>query len=139
MPDDDGAGIVEAALAPLLLPRRALKDLEAIARAARGLPTFERVLLERLEDLGNDVRDMATELNAAVERVVEDVKQLDARVAVLQAGVPELNRELVATKGLVSDLKSQVDYAVEHLPDPNSRGPIARARDAISRQLRAVR
>ena len=132
MPDDDGAGIVEAALAPLLLPRRLLRDLEAIGAAARGLPTFERVLLERLEDLGNDVRDMATELNAAVERVVEDVKQLDARVAVLQAGVPELNRELVATKGLVSDLKSQVDYAVEHLPDPNSRGPIARARDAIA-------
>ena len=132
MPDDDGAGILETALAPLLLPWRALGDLEAIATAARGLPPFERVLLERLEDLGNDVRDMATELNAAVERVVEDVEQLDARVAGLQAGVPELNRELVATKALVSDLKSQVGDAVEHLPDPNSRGPIARARDAIT-------
>lgn len=132
MPDDDQAGILEAALAPLLLPRRALRDLEAIGTAARGLPTFERVLLERLEELGNDVRDMATEMNAAVERVVEDVQQLDARVAVLQAGVPELNRELVATKLLVSELKSQVGDAIEHLPDPNSRGPIARARDAIA-------
>ena len=53
-------------------------------------------------------------------------------MAGLQAGVPELNRELVATKALVSDLKSQVGDAVEHLPDPNSRGPIARARDAIT-------
>jgi hypothetical protein len=132
MPDDEGAGILGAALAPLLLPRRALRDLEAIGAAARGLPTFERVLLERLEDFGDDVRDVTDELNAAVERVMEELRQLDARVAVLQASVPELSRELLATKVHVSDLKSQVGYAVEHLPDPNSRGPIARARDAIT-------
>jgi chromosome segregation ATPase len=132
MPDDDQAGILDALLTPLMLPRRAARDLEAIGTAARSLPSFERTLIERLDDLGADVRDMGAELNGAIERVLEAVERLDGRLAALQVDVPELNRDLAATKSHVAQLKDQVSDAAEHLPNPNSRGPIARARDALA-------
>jgi hypothetical protein len=47
-------------LAPLMLPRRAVRDLEAVGTAARGLPGFERALLERLDDLGAEVPGLLT-------------------------------------------------------------------------------
>ena len=68
MADDDQAGLLDALLSPLTLPRRAVRDLEAIGMAARGLPTFERALIEQLDDLGADVRDLRAELNGALER-----------------------------------------------------------------------
>lgn len=132
MADDDQAGILDTLLTPLTLPRRAAKDLEAIGTAARTLPGFERVLLDRLDDFGADVRDLGSELKGAIDRVIGEMEGLDRRVAALQLEVAQLNRDLAATKGHAAQLNDQVSDAVEYLPDPNSRGPIARARDAIA-------
>ncbi len=132
MPDDDQTRILDVLLTPLMLPRRLVRELETIGTAARSVPRFERALLGQLDDLGVEVRDLSAELNAALARVLDDLKRLDRRVAALQVDVPELARDLAVTKGHVAELKDQVSYADEHLPDPNSRGPIARARDAIT-------
>lgn len=132
MADDDQSGIIDALLTPLMLPRRAVRDLEAIGTAARSLPGFERVLLEQLDDLGADVRDLGSELKGAIDRALGEMEGLDRRVAALQLEVAQLNRDLAATKGHTAQLNDQVSDAVEHLPDPNSRGPIARARDALA-------
>ena len=129
--DDDHRGMLDAVLSPLLLPRRLVRDLEAIGEAARSLPDFERTVIARMDDLGVDVRSMGAELNASVERLVAELARLDRRVSDLQDQVPELARDLAATKALAGELRDQVGDAVEHLPDPNHRGPIARARDVI--------
>lgn len=42
-----------------------------------------------------------------------------------------LASELATTKGVVTEIRDQVVAAVEHLPDSDGRGPIARARDAL--------
>ena len=91
---------------PLMVSRRLLGDLEAISEAVRGLPSFERTLITRLDDL--------------------------------HAELKTIRAELIATNAITADLRDQVADAVEHLPghdsDDDSRGPIARARDAISGQ-----
>ena len=117
---DDQAWIVDALLAPLMLPRRVMRDLEAIGEAARGLPAFEDALMAQLEELGADVRGF----RATLER-------LEDRVASIQAEVPELAGDLGAAKNLVADLSKQVGGAIELLPDPDSPGLIARAHEAI--------
>ena len=88
--NDEQGGLLDALLLPLTLPRRAVGDLEALGTAARGLPPFERALIEQLDDLGADLRDLRAELNGALERVLEEVERLDGRVAALQVDVPEL-------------------------------------------------
>jgi hypothetical protein len=132
MGDHEQAGVLDSLLTPLTLPRRAAKDLEAIGTAARGLPAFERQLLAHLDELGADVRETGVELHDAMARVLEEMGRLDQRVAALQTEVPELNRNLAATRSHVAELKDQVSEAVALLPDPDSRGPIARARDALA-------
>jgi hypothetical protein len=130
--DDDHRRMLDAVLSPLLLPRRLVQDLEAIGEAARSLPDFERTVIARMDDLGVDVRSMGAELNASVERLLAELARLDHRVSTVQDQVPDLARDLAATKALAGELRDQVGDAVEHLPDPNSRGPIARARDVIT-------
>ena len=124
--------MLDSLLAPLGLPSRAVRDLEAVGDAARGMPEFERALIERLDDIGAGLLGVRAELRGSIERVSEDIARLDEKVAALQLDVPELRRELAAIEQHVAGLKEQVSFAVEHLPDPNSPGPLARARDAIT-------
>ena len=77
-------------------------------------------------------RPPADPASAGDPRVLLLRHRLDGRLGALQVDVPELNRDLAATKSHVAQLTDQVSDAAEHLPDPNSRGPIARARDALA-------
>ena len=124
--------MLDSLLAPLGLPRRVVSDLDAVGEAARGLPSFERALLERLDDIGAGLLDLEAELRGSIGRVSEEIARLDGKVAALNLDVPELRRELAATEKHVAELKEQVGFAVEKLPDRNSRGPLVRARDAIT-------
>ena len=124
--------MLDSLLAPLGLPRRVVRDLDAVGEAARGMPDFERALLERLDDIGAGLIDLEAELRVSIARVSEEIARLDEKVAALNLDVPALRRELAATEEHVAELKEQVGFAVEQLPDPNSRGPLARARDAIT-------
>ena len=124
--------MLDSLLAPLGLPSRVVRDLDAVGDAARGMPEFERALVERLDDIGAALIDVRAELRGSIARVSEEIARLDEKVAAMQLDVPELKREVAATKHHVADLKEQVGLAVDRLPDPNSRGPLARARDAIA-------
>lgn len=92
------------------LPYRLLRGLDAGTEVIRTLPGFERALITRLDGLRIDVHD-------------------------LRADVSEVRSDLAATRTTVSELNRDVGDAVEHLPghDDDERGPIARARDAITR------
>ncbi len=132
MDDPKRPGIIDALLDPLAIPRRTLQDLESIGDAARGLGDFERAVLTRLDGLSEDVRKMGDELNESVEGLKERFDRIDRRVADLQAGLPEVSRDLGETSKNAAQIRHDVDDVVEHLPDPDSRGPIAKARDAIT-------
>lgn len=125
-------GLLDALRDPLGLPRRTLEDLEAIGDAARGLADFQRAVLARMDGLSEEVRTMGDELNESVDALKERFDRIDRRVADLQAGLPEVSRDLGKTSDNAAKLRRDVEDVVEHLPDPDSRGPIAKVRDAIT-------
>ena len=118
MSDYDEPGILDALLAPLTLPGRAARDLGDLGAAARELPA-------QFEALRNEVRGVGRDLEASVERLGEGLETLDGQVAAVRL-------DLAATRTAVQELRGQVGEAIELLPDAESRGPIARARDAIT-------
>lgn len=130
MSSDDRAGVVEALLYPLMLPRRAVRDLHAVGAAARSLPDFEEELISSLDGLASDLGGLRTELTKSLERL-GTLERLTRRMAPLKVVVPEPAGELGATKRVVSEITDLVAGVVEPLPDPESRGPIARAPDAL--------
>jgi len=132
MDDSNQPGLIDALRNPLALSRRTLQDLEALGDAARGLADFQRAVLDRLDGLSADVRKMGDELNGSVEDLKKDFERIDRRVTDLQAGLPEVTRDLGETKKLAAQIRTDIRDVVEHLPDPDSRGSIAKARDAIT-------
>lgn len=121
MADDDRDGLLDSLLGPLMLPRRAVQDLEALGEAARSLPGFERELMACLYDLVGELSGLRTEVGESLGRLQGTLEGLNARVNALEV--------------VVTEVRDQVADVVEHLPDPDpdpdGRGPIARARDAI--------
>ena len=51
--------MLDSLLAPLGLPSRVVRDLDAVGDAARGMPEFERALIERLDDIGAGTDSMS--------------------------------------------------------------------------------
>lgn len=132
MADDDRDGLLDSLLNPLMLPRRAVRDLEALGETARSLPGFERELMACLYDLVSELGGLRSEVGESLERLQGTLEGVDARVNALEVAVADLSGELGATKAVVTEVRDQVVDVVEHLPDLDSRGPIARARDAIA-------
>jgi ATP/maltotriose-dependent transcriptional regulator MalT len=118
MSDYDQPGILDTLLGPLTLPGRAARDLGDLGAAARELPA-------QLTALRNEVRGVGRDLEASVERLGERLETLEGQVAAVRL-------DLAATRTAVQELRGQVSEAIELLPDAESRGPIARARDAIT-------
>jgi hypothetical protein len=131
MGNDERSGLVDTLFAPLTVPQRAVKDLEALGAAARSIPSFERELLAELGQLGADVQEIEDGL-AVLRELARDVQEMKAQVTAIEAGGHVLLREVTAMRDLVSELRAEVGDAVEHLPDPDAPGPIARARDALT-------
>jgi hypothetical protein len=123
MSDDDRAGMMDALLSPLMLSPRAVQDLQALGTAARSVPGFERTLIDRLDELADGAFGLRTELNGSLDRPHGTLEPLDARVATLRTDVPELAGELADTNERVTEIRDEVADVVEHLPDPESRGP----------------
>jgi hypothetical protein len=123
MSDDDRAGMMDALLSPLMLSPRAVQDLQALGTAGRSVPGFEPTLIDRLDELADGAFGLRTELNGSLDRPHGTLGPLDARVATLRTDVPELAGELADTKERVTEIRDEVADVVEHLPDPESRGP----------------
>jgi hypothetical protein len=141
--------VIDSLLAPVRLPQRALESLDALGEAARRLVHLEDAVLGHLESLDQAGRDIAADLAATVAdvrslhshvtlleggvtRIADVVADLDARVASVDSAIPRLEREVTATRQTLASLKTDVEDVSEHLPDPDSPGPIARAREAIT-------
>ncbi len=134
--------MLDALLAPLRLPTRALEDLEALIEAVRRLPNLGEVVAGRLRSLDDRAGEIAEDVGATraqLERISGQVDMLaqamgaiDARVVTLEAGVPRLEDEVARTRRLVEGLKGHLQEVSEHLPDRQRSGPIARAREAIT-------
>ena len=60
--------MLDSLLAPLGLPRRVVRDLDAVGEAARGMPDWDRTLLERLDDIGAGLIDLEAELRLGRSR-----------------------------------------------------------------------
>lgn len=77
---------------------------------------------------------------AELEAISEAVRSLPGfeheivgQILDLKGDVQALRVELASTRALAAELRALVGDAVEHLPgDDESRGPMARARDAIT-------
>jgi hypothetical protein len=123
MSDDDRAGMMDALLSPLMLSPRAVQDLQALGTAARSVPGFERTLIDRLDELADGAFGLRTELNGSLDRPHGTLEPLDARVATLRTDAPELAGELAATNKRVTEIRDEVADVVEHVPDPEPRGP----------------
>jgi hypothetical protein len=123
MSDDDRAGLMDALLSPLMLSPRAVQNPQALGTAARSVPGFERTLIDRLDELADGAFGLRTELNGSLDRPHGTLEHLDARVATLRSDAPELAGELAATNERGTEIRDEVADGVEHVPDPESRGP----------------
>lgn len=136
--------------------RRGLDDLAALARVARRAPELERTVLARLDAM--ERRLAATQ--ADIARLPPAAEPLDARLAAVEAGIapvaPEIRGVRVAAESQLGAVRSVegllegVEHRLERLavaldrlnggldelrarvPGDAGRGPLARARDAVT-------
>jgi hypothetical protein len=118
MADSRATSVLGAIFAPLTLTARAARDLDAVGSAARGLAAFEDVVVAQLGGVRTDL----SELKLAIRRLEDRLDRLDGQLGAVHVDVAELHRSVERVR----------EQAEEALPDPESRGPLARARDAIS-------
>ena len=109
MAGEDRDGLLDSLLSPLMLPRRAAQDLEALGQTARSLPEFERELMAGLYDLVRELSGMRVEVRESLQAI--------------QGSLDGLAGELKATQGMVTEVRDQVADLVEHIPDLDARGP----------------
>src|SRR3954470_8363757 len=68
---------------------------------------------------------------ADLERVRANVEPQHQRVAAIERTVTDLNRRLRELDATLKFLETDVEDATEHLPDPPTPGPFARARETL--------
>ncbi|HEX2415582.1 MAG TPA: hypothetical protein VHJ37_10225 [Thermoleophilaceae bacterium] len=94
------------------------------ARIAGAVVETADVVRDRLVSLDGTVRRLLADLGP-VNRNIEDI-----RLSVQP--VPTLDVEIREVRVLVERLVFQLEKAVERLPDPNSTGPLDRAREVLT-------
>jgi chromosome segregation ATPase len=132
MSDGDQTGRLGSLLNPLTFPRQAMNDLEMLGRAAARLPKFQLELLERMDDVIAELRGLREDMEKSIGGLREEVKSLDGGLSGLRASVVDVGRDVDATKEHVAELRGDLKGIADLLPDPNSRGPIERAKDALT-------
>ncbi len=81
-------------------------------------------LVAEIEPVVDDVRDIRLSVDAVPERLAS----VDARVQPVSA----LQTEISEIRGLLERLTLQVERLADRMPDPDSPGPLERAREAIT-------
>ena len=121
----------------------ALVVLKDVARLPGRLAAAAETAIDRLGALEGSVRDIASLLPG----IARDVSSLGAELTGLRAGAePQLQRvavieetaarleaRVVEVQATLSRLEGAVRGAVDRLPDPDAPGPLARAKDALTR------
>ena len=103
---------------------RAIDTFLLPARIAGAVVETADVVRDRLVSLDGTVRGLLADLEP-VGRNIEDI-----RLSVQP--VPNLEMEIREVRLLVGQLVLQLEQVTERLPDPNSTGPLDRAREVLT-------
>jgi hypothetical protein len=103
-------------------------------------PMFERIVDTLLfpARVADGVQRVARELGRVVDDVTDIrlvVESLPSALTRLDAGVQPVSTvevELAEIRGLVERLNFQLEQVTQRLPDPDSAGPLERARDVLT-------
>jgi chromosome segregation ATPase len=121
-PQHERVADIQAGLTGLLPLAHDVKAMRATIE-----PQHERVaIIER-------ALDILPQLGANLTAVVATIEPQHERVAAIERDVGLLNERLAGLQQTLSHLKKDVADATELLPDPDAPGPIARAREALTR------
>jgi hypothetical protein len=103
-------------------------------------PMFERVVETLL--FPTRIADSLGRLVAEIEPVADDIKDIRLSVDAVPHGlasvdaqmrpVSALETEITEIRGLLERLTLQVERLTDRMPDPDSPGPLERAREAIT-------
>ena len=104
----------------------AAASLPDLVDAVRRVPTIEGLLVSLIAALEPTLVD--------VRRVTEIVDAQHQQVTHIEAMVERIERRAQVLERSVVDLQAKADEAMRALPDPDDegRGPLAKARDAIT-------
>lgn len=128
---------ISAAVEPLPVAVNAVRNVPGIDDAAASLPdlvdavhrvpTIEALLVSLIAAIEPALAD--------VRRVTEIVDAQQDQVAHIEAMVQRIERRSQVLERSVVDLQANADEAMRALPDPDDheRGPLAKARDVITR------
>lgn len=138
IPRDGSGGVLAGLLAPLRLPERVVEAIEAVAEKLEDVrPMREEVaaireqsadlsaLLPALDSIKTELGGKLDGLQAVIERLEGVESHLDERVG-------ELCKEIHAMHGTMAGLKADVRRVTDRAPNPEARGPLGKARDALT-------
>jgi hypothetical protein len=108
------------------VPAAVASDIRAIAQATLRVSVVERTLMAVLSELQL--------VGVEITRVRSVVEPQQKKVSSIEQTVQTMNRRTAVIEQTLLDLNEKVDAATELLPDPdtNGRGPLLKAKDAIT-------
>ena len=138
IPPEGGGGVLSGLLSPLRFPERVAEAIESIAERLEDVrPMREDVATIRdqssdLSELLPALDSMKTDLGGRLDSVQEVVERLEGVESHLDERVGDLCKEMTAMHRTVTGLQDDVQRITERLPDPESRGPLEKARNVLT-------
>jgi ABC-type transporter Mla subunit MlaD len=108
--------------------------VRATSDSTRQLPALRRVVIDRMESLDRGVRELLELLRTAaadLQRIRGTVESQGERVADIDHAVARVEVRVTEFQNAVTRLEAEVHDARERLPDPETSGPLARAREKL--------
>jgi archaellum component FlaC len=108
------------------VPAAVAGDIKAIAEAALRVSVIERTLMALLSELQL--------VGGEITRVRSIVEPQQKKVSSIEQMLETMSQRTAVIEQTLLDLKETVDAATDLLPDPDSdgRGPLLKAKDAIT-------
>jgi len=137
-PEDRGPGLLTGLLAPLRLPERVVRAVEAVADSLQHVGPLRAEVVrirkqsEPLNELLPAVEAMKEEMGTRLDSLHEVVVALEGVETHLDTIVEGIVGQLATMHKTVLDLQDDVQRFTDRLPDPDAPGPLERARDAIT-------
>ena len=136
--DGGGEGLLRGLLAPLRLPERVVRAIEAGAEALGQLPPMRAEIVrirEQSEPLGEllpVLENMKLELRTRLDSLHDVAIKLERIESHLDDSVAGLVQEMTAVHNTVSGLQDDVERVTDRLPNQDAPGPLERVRDALT-------
>jgi len=125
------------------LPRRLVASLNGSIDATGDLPAFQRELLERMRSMDEGIGALRQTMEAVqgdvalvagrcgeLERTTRSLEQKTG--SLVQSVDAGLSSQLKSVQSVMLRVETLIGQLTERLPDPNARGPLAKARQAIT-------